>query len=143
VCPPSAYPPAQKIKEHSAPAWRSPRHQLGKYYAALRQLGFSDEVAQGFLRETREAEVREAEAQETVKARQEAQDYTNSIEARLAAFMEPARRWLLQNSGYFTPAMVAAKAREMAEHDLHMRQTPRLPDEWTRAQISAPMTTPF
>ena len=52
--------------------------------------------------------------------------------------MEPARRWLMQNSGCFTPAMQHAKAREMAEHDLHMHQIPRLPDEWTRAQLPAP-----
>jgi hypothetical protein len=110
---------------------RSLRKELRAQYSALRALGYGDAEAQLQLMRARE------EAQEKARARKEVSNYQRSVEGRVAAFLEPARRWLMQYSGCFTDADVGRKAREMAEHEQHMRQVPRLPDEWTRAQLPA------
>lgn len=111
------------------PAPMSPKRRLRERYAALRREGKSDAQAQALLTVDRMVQ------QETEKTRKAQEAYRQAIEERIPLFMEPARQWLLQNAGCFTPAMQQAKAREMAEHAVHMKQQPKAPDGWEWVQI--------
>ncbi len=106
----------------SSPPLRSPHNQLGKYYTALRQLGFTDETAQELLRETREAK----QTEEQKWAPHDA--WESEVTALVPAFRASARYFLQTHAGMWTSADVERKARELAEQDVHSRQTPRLPD---------------
>ena len=48
-------------------------------------------------------------------------EYERKVTALIPIYMEPARRWLMQYSGCFTPADVERKARQMAEREVQHR----------------------